>query len=74
MNFGFIIHIKIDDVYKDIANDVKKRFDTSKYDVDKPFSKGRISGVIRLMKYELGRKIMTKISNAQTKRLFLLKV
>ena len=28
----FIIHIKSKDFYKDIANDVKKWFDTSNYD------------------------------------------
>ena len=38
---GFIIHIKTEyvyteDVYKDIANDVKKRFDTSNYEVNRP--------------------------------------
>ena len=26
-----IINIKTEDIYKDIANDVEKRFDTSKY-------------------------------------------
>ena len=28
----FVIHIKTEDFYKDIANDVKKWFDTSNYD------------------------------------------
>ena len=42
MKFGmilvecFIIHIKAKDVYKDIANDVEKRFDTSSYKVNRP--------------------------------------
>ena len=29
---SFIIHIKAEDFYKNIANDVSKRFDTSEYD------------------------------------------
>ena len=32
----FIIHIKAKDVYKGIANDVEKRFDTSSYKVNRP--------------------------------------
>ena len=31
---SFIMSIKTEDFYKDIANDVKKRFDTSNYEVD----------------------------------------
>ena len=27
--YGFIAHVKIDDIYKDIAEDVGARFDTS---------------------------------------------
>ena len=32
---SLIIHIKTEDVYEDIANDVEKRFDTSTYEVDR---------------------------------------
>ena len=31
---SFIIHIKTEDFYKDIADDVNKWFDTSKYSED----------------------------------------
>ena len=34
------MHIKTDDLYKDIANDVEKRFDTSNYEVNKPLPTG----------------------------------
>ena len=37
---SFIIHIKTEDFYKDIADDVKNRFDTSNYKVDRPLTKG----------------------------------
>ena len=32
---GFISHVKIEDFYNDIADDVQKRFDTSNYIEDK---------------------------------------
>ena len=32
---SFIIHIKTEDVYEDIADEVEKRFDTSNYEVNK---------------------------------------
>ena len=50
---SFIIHIKTEDFYKDIANDVEKRFDTSNYECDRPLSTGKNKKVIGLMKDEL---------------------
>ena len=50
---SFIMHIKIDDFYKDIADDVEKRFDTSNYEVNISLSTGKNKKVIRLMKDEL---------------------
>ena len=32
----FIMHIKTEDFYKDMANDVEKRFDTSNYEDKRP--------------------------------------
>ena len=32
---SFIAHVKTDDIYKDIAEDVEKRFDTSNYEIDR---------------------------------------
>ena len=57
---SFILHIKTEDFYKDIANDVKKRFDTSNYEVSRPLPIGKNKKVIGLMKGELGGKIMTE--------------
>ena len=31
----FFVHVKTDDIYKDIAEDVEKRFDTSNYEIDR---------------------------------------
>ena len=42
MNTGsFIVHVKTDDIYKDIAQYVEKRFDTSNYEIDRPLPKGK---------------------------------
>ena len=36
-----IIHIKTEDFYKDIADDVEKRFDKSNYEVNRPLPTGK---------------------------------
>ena len=56
---SFIVHVQTDDIQKDIAEDVKTRFDTSNYELGKPFSKGKSKKSTGLMKDELGGKIMT---------------
>ena len=58
---SFIMHIKTADFYKDIANDVEKRFDTSNYEVSRPLPTRKNKKVIGLMKDELGGKIMTEL-------------
>ena len=55
----FIMNIKTEDFYKDIANGVEKRFDTSNYEVDRPLPTGKNKKVIGLMKDELGGSIIT---------------
>ena len=59
---SFIIHIKTEEFYKDIAEDVKKQFETSNYseDDDRPLPRGISKKVIGLFKYESGGKIMIK--------------
>ena len=64
---SFIIHIKTEDVYEDIPDDVEKRFDTSNYEVNRPLPKGKNKKVIGLMKDELGGKIMTKFVGLRPK-------
>ena len=51
---SFIMHIKTEDFYIDIADDVEKRFDTSNYECDRPLPTGKNKKVIGLMKDELG--------------------
>ena len=57
---SFIMHIKTEDFYKDIANDVEKRFDTSNYEFNRPLPTGKNKKLIGLMKDELGGKTMTE--------------
>ena len=64
---SFIINIKTEDFYEDIANDVEKRFYTSKYEVNRPLPKGKNKKVIGLMKDELGEKIMTEFAALRPK-------
>ena len=37
-----IVNVKTDDIYKEIAEDVETRFDTSNYELDRPYAKGKI--------------------------------
>ena len=57
---SFIMHIKTEDFYKDIADDVEKRFDTSNYEINRPLPIGKNKKGIGLMKDELGGKITTE--------------
>ena len=56
---SFIMHIKKEDFYKDIADDVKKKYDTSNYTVERP--------LIGMMKDELGGKIMKEFIGSRPK-------
>ena len=57
---SFIINIKTNDFYEDIASDVENRFDTSNYEVKRPLPTGKNKKIIGLMKDELGGKIITE--------------
>ena len=66
---SFIIYIKTEDFYKDIAGDVEKCSDTSNCDEkDKRLlSIGKNKKVIGMFKDELGRKIMTEFCALRAK-------
>ena len=57
---SFVVNIKNKDFYKDISQDVNKRFDTSNYTFDRPLPTGVNKKVIGLMKDELGGDIITE--------------
>ena len=59
---SFVYHIKTHDFYKDIADNVEARFDTSNYSKadNRPLPLGKNNKIIGLMKDELCGKIMTE--------------
>ena len=57
---SLVMTIKTKDFYKDIAQDLQERLDTSNYSVDRPLPKGKNKKVIGLMKDELGGGIITE--------------
>ena len=65
----FIIHIKTEDFYKDIADDVKNKYETSSYEVDRSLPKGTNKKVIikDLMEDGLERKIITELAALRPK-------
>ena len=73
---SFIMNIKTNDFYEDIASDVENRFDTSNYEVNtsetsalarRPLPTGKNKIVIGLMKDELGGKIITEFVTLRPK-------
>ena len=63
---SFVMNIT-NDFYKDIANDVEKRFDMPNYEVNRPLPTGKNKKVIGLMKDELGGKIITEFVTLRPK-------
>ena len=78
---SFEMHIKTEDLYKDIADDVGKRTDTSNYEwntvqcnsieCNRPLPKGKNKKVIGLTNDELGGMTMTEFVAPGHKILFL---
>ena len=64
---SLIYDIETEDFYKDIAEDVKDRFDTSGYNPDRPLPVGLNEKVIGLMKDKLGGEIMTEFVTLRPK-------
>ena len=64
---SMVYKIKMEDFYKDIAEDVEARFDTSGYIPDRPLPIGKNKKVIRLMRNELGGKIMKEFISLRPK-------
>ena len=64
---NFIMNIKTNDFYEDIANDVENRFDTSNYEVNRSLPTGKNKKIIGLMKDELGGKIITEFVTLRPK-------
>ena len=68
-NDSFIINIKIEDFYEDIADDFEKWFETSNYEEDdkRPLPTGKNKKVIGLFKDQLGGKIIKEFVGLSAK-------
>ena len=70
---SFIVHVKTDDIYKDIAEDFETIFDTSNFELVRPLPKRKIrkwildNWIIGLMEDKLGGRIMTKFVRSKAK-------
>ena len=54
----FFVHVKTDDIYKDIAEDFDIRLDTSNYELERLLPKGKNKKLLGLMKDELKGKVI----------------
>ena len=66
---SFVMHIKTEDLYKDIAGDVERWIDTSNYDEKdkRPLSIDKNEKVNGMFKDELGAKIMIEFCTLRAK-------
>ena len=64
---SLVYNIKTEEFYKNIAEDVENRFDTSGYEPDRPLPIGKNKKVIGLMKDELGGKVMKEFISLRPK-------
>ena len=58
---SFIVCMKTEDIYSDIAKYVKTRFGTSNYELNRRLPKGKNKNVIGLVKNALLGKVMTEL-------------
>ena len=70
---SFIVHVKIKDIFKDIAENCETRLGTSNVELDRPFPKREKKKVIRLMKNELSGQIMNEFVGLRAKTYSYLK-
>ena len=73
---SFIVHVKGDDIYKDIAEDIETSFHTSNCELDEPLVKGKDKKVIGLIKDELGGEVMKEFIKlrVKTKKTTMMKI
>ena len=69
----FIVHLKTEHVYKDIPEDIEKRFDTSNFEINRPLPLWNNKTVIGLMKGELSGLIMKRFVWLRAKSIYLFK-
>ena len=70
---SFIVHVKTDDISKDIAEDVGTRFDTLNFELDRALPKEKNKKVIGLLKDELAGKTIEEFVGLRAKTYSYLK-
>ena len=65
---SFIVNLTTEDIYKDIAKDVEKVFNTSNYQIDRRFPKRKNKKVVGPMKDELGGQTMKEYVGLRKKK------
>ena len=64
---SFVVHVKTDDIYKDISEVIERRFDTSNNELEKVLPKEKSNKVIGVMNDELSRKVMKEFVGLRAK-------
>ena len=70
---SFIVHVKADDIFKNIGGDVETKFGTSNFEMDRSLPKGKSKRVITLMKDGLRGATMKDIVGLRAKTYSYLK-
>ena len=63
----FIVNVKSEDVYADLAEDAEIKLDTSYYLVDRPLPTGKKKRVIGIMKDEFAGRVMKEFVGLRQK-------
>ena len=66
---SFIAHVKTDDIYKDIAEDLETRFDTSNFELDRQLPKEKNKKLIGLIKDILSGQIRKDLLDQEQKHI-----
>ena len=64
---SFIVHVKTEDIYKDTADDVETKLDTSNFELDRRLAKGKNIKLFGLMQDEFGGQTMKEFVGLRVK-------
>ena len=64
---SFIVHVKTEDIYKDTAEDVETKLDTSNFELDRRLAKGKNIKLFGLMQDEFGGQTMKEFVGLRVK-------
>ena len=64
---SFTVHVKTEDIYKDTAEDVETKLDTSNFELDRRLAKGKNIKLFGLMQDEFGGQTMKEFVGLRVK-------